>query len=80
MNTIVILKQINLLQVVLLYKKTRHTPTIWFCSRNYDFHFLADDFTTYMRMAIAHLGILQWQMAHVGLRTTEASSVRTLRS
>lgn len=66
------------LQVVLLYRKSRLPPSIWYCSRNLELCFLANDFTTYMRMAVAHLGIIQWQMAYAGLKTSETCSVRTI--
>ncbi|XP_066156817.1 tubulin polyglutamylase complex subunit 2 isoform X3 [Euwallacea fornicatus] len=51
--------------VVLVYPTSYSAPTIWFyCSGQKQFTFLADDFTTYFRMCIAHLGIPSWQYAY----------------
>lgn len=40
---------------------TPPAPTIWFLDWSLDWHYLAPSFTSYFRMAIGHLGILQWQ-------------------
>lgn len=48
-------------KVVLVYLNTRYSPTVWLLSARNVFYFLADNFTTYFRMAIAHLGIPYWQ-------------------
>lgn len=47
--------------VVLVYLNTRYVPTIWLMSTRNVFYYLADNFTTYFRMSIAHLGIPYWQ-------------------
>lgn len=48
-------------RVVLVYLHPNFLPTIWLCTPRMDFHFLADDLTTYLRMSIAYLGIPGWQ-------------------
>lgn len=48
-------------KVVLVYLNTRYSPTIWLLSCRNIFYYLADNFTTYFRMSIAHLGIPYWQ-------------------
>lgn len=37
-------------------------PSIWFLDRALDFHYLTADFVSYYRLALAHLGIPQWQL------------------
>ncbi|XP_017785960.1 PREDICTED: tubulin polyglutamylase complex subunit 2 [Nicrophorus vespilloides] len=49
-------------KVVLVYLNSRYSPTIWLSTGPNEYYFLADDFTTYFRMAIAHLGIPKWQL------------------
>ncbi|XP_054716177.1 tubulin polyglutamylase complex subunit 2-like [Uloborus diversus] len=53
----------------LVYPKKKDTSTdsmqsasIWFLDRALDFHFLTSDFVSYYRLALAHLGIPQWQL------------------
>ncbi|CAG9771009.1 unnamed protein product [Ceutorhynchus assimilis] len=48
-------------KVVLVYPTNYSIPTIWFYSGQMHFGYLAEDFTTYFRMCIAHLGIPCWQ-------------------
>ncbi|XP_030757315.1 tubulin polyglutamylase complex subunit 2-like isoform X2 [Sitophilus oryzae] len=48
-------------KVVLVYPTAYSTPTIWFYWGQMTFSYLAEDFTTYFRMCIAHLGIPCWQ-------------------
>lgn len=48
-------------KVVLVYVNSYSVPSIWLYSTPMAFHHLADDFTTYFRMYIAHLGIPCWQ-------------------
>lgn len=48
-------------KVVLVYLNTRYAPTVWLLSSRNIFYYLADNFTTYFRMSIAHLGIPYWQ-------------------
>lgn len=48
-------------KVVLIYLNNRYSPTVWLMNNRNSFYFLADNFTTYFRMAIAHLGIPYWQ-------------------
>ncbi|KAL1518098.1 hypothetical protein ABEB36_001773 [Hypothenemus hampei] len=51
-------------KVVLVYPTTYAIPSIWFYSGQMKFTYLANDFTTYFRMCIAHLGIPCWQFAY----------------
>lgn len=37
-------------------------PSIWFLDRALDFHYLTMDFVSYYRLALAHLGVPQWQL------------------
>lgn len=50
-------------KVVLVYINSYSTPNIWLYTSGMSFHYLADDFTTYFRMSLAHLGIPCWQYA-----------------
>ncbi|KAF7275792.1 tubulin polyglutamylase complex subunit 2 isoform X2 [Rhynchophorus ferrugineus] len=50
-------------KVVLVYPTTYSIPNIWFYWGQMSFSFLAEDFTTYFRMTVAHLGIPYWQYA-----------------
>lgn len=43
-------------KVVVVYPTIYSVPTIWFYSGQMHFSYLAEDFTTYFRMCIAHLG------------------------
>ncbi|CAH1797723.1 unnamed protein product [Owenia fusiformis] len=54
--------------VCLVYRNTKpgvpaHDPEIWFMDRAYRWHFLADNFTAYFRLMVAHVGLPQWQYA-----------------
>lgn len=49
-------------KVVLVYIQAKYAPTIWFTDSIRNFYYITDDFVTYFRMAIAHLGIPFWQM------------------
>ncbi|KAJ8924953.1 hypothetical protein NQ315_001118 [Exocentrus adspersus] len=48
-------------KIVLVYVNSYSIPSIWLYSSPMTFNYLADDFTTYFRMCIAHLGIPCWQ-------------------
>ncbi|CAH1275915.1 unnamed protein product [Diabrotica balteata] len=48
-------------KLVLVYINTYSNPTIWLYTISMVFNYLADDFTTYFRRCIAHLGIPCWQ-------------------
>ncbi|CAH0547954.1 unnamed protein product [Brassicogethes aeneus] len=48
-------------KVVLVYVNIYCLSSIWLYCAPYQFYFLADDFITYFRMCIAHLGIPYWQ-------------------
>lgn len=48
-------------KVVLVYINSYSIPSIWFYSSGMSFYYLAEDFTTYFRMCLAHLGIPCWQ-------------------
>lgn len=47
-------------RVVLVYTDKKMSPTIWIY-KNRIFYFIANDVTTYLRMAVAHLGAPGWQ-------------------
>ncbi|UYV63889.1 hypothetical protein LAZ67_2005893 [Cordylochernes scorpioides] len=38
-------------------------PTVWFLDRGLEWHYLCPTFTAYLRLALVHLGIPQWQYA-----------------
>lgn len=48
-------------KVVLVYLNQHNPASIWLFCSPYAFYFLAENFTTYFRMCIAHLGIPYWQ-------------------
>ncbi|KAH1002672.1 tubulin polyglutamylase complex subunit 2 isoform X1 [Dendroctonus ponderosae] len=48
-------------KVVLVYPTTYSVPAIWLYSGQMHFSYLAEDFTRYFRMCLAHLGIPCWQ-------------------
>lgn len=50
-------------KVVLVYVNSYSTPNIWLYTSGMFFYYLAEDFTTYFRMCLAHLGIPCWQYA-----------------
>ncbi|XP_031335872.1 tubulin polyglutamylase complex subunit 2-like [Photinus pyralis] len=50
--------------VVLVYLFPKYVPTIWLLTSNMTLHFLANDIATYLRMAVSHLGIPNWQMIY----------------
>lgn len=50
--------------VVIVYLNNYSTANVWLYTANMQFHYLADDFTTYFRMSIAHLGIPCWQFLY----------------
>lgn len=60
-------------RIVLVYLKLKYLPTIWLCTKKMEFYFLADDFTTYLRMAVAHLGIPEWQFSFTPYPVSETS-------
>lgn len=62
-------------KVVVVYTHPHSVPKIWFCTSNTEFYSLADDFTAYIRMAIAHLGIPEWQLAFTPQGVSEACLV-----
>ncbi|XP_035208243.1 tubulin polyglutamylase complex subunit 2-like isoform X2 [Stegodyphus dumicola] len=57
-------------KVCLVYPKRKDSsgdsssqqPSVWFLDRALDFHYLTSDFASYYRLALAHLGIPQWQL------------------
>ncbi|KAJ3623342.1 hypothetical protein MTP99_019573 [Tenebrio molitor] len=53
-------------RVTLVYINHRYLPTIWMHNSAMKFYFLADDFTTYLRMCVHHLGIPFWQFSFSG--------------
>ncbi|CAG9818469.1 unnamed protein product [Phaedon cochleariae] len=48
-------------KVVLVYINSYSIPSVWLYTNSMTFNRLSEDFTTYMRMCIAHLGIPCWQ-------------------
>nr|CAI5824926.1 unnamed protein product [Callosobruchus analis] len=48
-------------KVVIVYLNNYSNPTVWLYNSSMAFSYLAEDFTTYFRMCIAHLGIPCWQ-------------------
>lgn len=48
-------------KVVLVYINSYSIPNIWMYNSGMSFYYLAEDFTTYFRMSLAHLGIPCWQ-------------------
>lgn len=49
-------------KVALVYTNSYEVPTIWlYSNKNMTFYHIANDFTVYFRMCIAHLGIPCWQ-------------------
>ncbi|KAJ3645205.1 hypothetical protein Zmor_022884 [Zophobas morio] len=53
-------------RVTLVYINHRYLPTIWMHNAAMKFYFLADDFTTYLKMCVHHLGIPFWQFSFTG--------------
>ncbi|KAF5303758.1 hypothetical protein FQA39_LY09831 [Lamprigera yunnana] len=51
-------------RIVLIYLFPKYVPTVWLLASNMNFFFLANDISTYLRMAVAHLGIPNWQFAY----------------
>ncbi|XP_023226198.1 tubulin polyglutamylase complex subunit 2-like isoform X2 [Centruroides sculpturatus] len=37
------------------------TPSVWFLDRALEWHYLSPDFSSYLRLALVHLGIPHWQ-------------------
>lgn len=50
-------------KVVMVYINSYSIPNIWLFNSAMCFYYLAEDFTTYFRMCLAHLGIPCWQYA-----------------
>ncbi|KAK4871964.1 hypothetical protein RN001_016088 [Aquatica leii] len=50
--------------VVLVYLYPKFVPTIWLLTNTMQFFFLANDITTYLKMAVTHLGIPNWQFVY----------------
>ncbi|XP_060535879.1 tubulin polyglutamylase complex subunit 2 [Cylas formicarius] len=50
-------------RVVLVYPTTYAQPSVWLYHGAMSFAYLAEDFTTYFRMCIAHLGVPCWEYA-----------------
>ncbi|XP_029171763.1 tubulin polyglutamylase complex subunit 2 [Nylanderia fulva] len=48
-------------------KQEQDSPSIWLHSRDGGWYHLADNFTTYFRMMLAHLGLPLWQCCAAGL-------------
>lgn len=41
--------------------ETAATPSVWFLDRALEWHYLSPDFSSYLRLALVHLGIPHWQ-------------------
>ncbi|KAK9890406.1 hypothetical protein WA026_010496 [Henosepilachna vigintioctopunctata] len=65
----------NLGKVVLVYINSRYFPNIWVQTMKPEFFFLSDDFTTYLRMSIHHLGIPMWQFAYTEYGIPDSSKM-----
>ncbi|XP_065172387.1 LOW QUALITY PROTEIN: uncharacterized protein [Atheta coriaria] len=52
----------RLQEVLLVYLNSRYSPTIWVTTGPQEFYFLSDDFRTYFRMLLVHIGIPGWQL------------------
>ncbi|XP_044766352.1 tubulin polyglutamylase complex subunit 2-like isoform X2 [Coccinella septempunctata] len=62
-------------KVVLVYINSRYFPNIWIQTENSEFYFLSDDFTTYLRMSIHHMGIPFWQFAYTECGIPDSSKM-----
>ncbi|XP_065202705.1 tubulin polyglutamylase complex subunit 2 [Planococcus citri] len=60
-------------------RKAPITSSIWLLDTGNSWHFLADDFSSYFRMMLIHLGLKQWQLkfTDIGL-TTSTKRIMTL--
>ncbi|XP_022908446.2 tubulin polyglutamylase complex subunit 2 [Onthophagus taurus] len=58
------ISQLENTKICVVYLTTRFVPTIWLCTQDMQFYYLADNFTMYFRMAIAHLGFPYWQLLY----------------
>ncbi|KAL3290274.1 hypothetical protein HHI36_023622 [Cryptolaemus montrouzieri] len=65
----------NLGKVVLVYINSRYFPNIWVQTMKPEFYFLSDDFTTYLRMSIHHLGIPFWQFSYTEYGIPDSSKM-----
>lgn len=65
-------------RVVLVYLNHRYIPNIWVHDADMKFYFVADDFTTYLRMCIHHLGVPFWQFFFTSNGIPEWSEVGTI--
>lgn len=52
-------------KVCLVYLDRKYVPTVWICTHDMKFHFLADSFSKYFSMAITHIGFPNWQMLYI---------------
>lgn len=62
-------------KVVVVYVHPHSTPNIWLCTSNTEFYHIANNFTTYIRMAVAHLGIPEWQYSFTPQGVSEGCQV-----
>jgi tubulin polyglutamylase complex subunit 2 len=53
-------------------------PRIWLLDRCFEWHFIAEDFTTYFRMMLVHKGLPQWQFKFTPIGLTPWAEVRAL--
>ena len=66
--------------VALVYRPRLRCYQVWFQDLACMWHFAADSFTNYMRLAIMHAGVLHWRyiFAPIGLDPTTAQWIRWL--
>lgn len=50
-------------------------PRIWLLDRCFEWHFIAEDFTTYFRMMLVHKGLPQWQFKFTPIGLTPWAEV-----
>lgn len=48
-------------KVCLVYPEVGAVPKIWLADEDLEWHFLAHKFSTYLKMAVYHVGIPYWQ-------------------
>lgn len=59
-------------------KKIVAKSSIWLLDTGNSWHFLADDFSSYFRMVLIHLGLKQWQLKFTNAGLTTNTKVSCL--
>lgn len=57
-------------------KKLAVRSSIWLLDVGNSWHFLTDDFSSYFRMVLIHLGLKQWQLKFTDSGLTTSTQVR----